>query len=80
MKEGDCNNQTCCEPQMCTNGIVGRGKNILASVCVDDIELPIVLVIIEFHLKKFQSVINEISHQKEVLILYGCVQVFTDWT
>ena len=34
------------------------GKNSLASVYVEDIELPIVLVIIKLHYKGFQSVID----------------------
>ena len=43
---------------MRANSIIGWGKNSLASVCVEDIELPIVLVIIELHFKGFQSVVN----------------------
>ena len=52
------NNQNHRESRMRTNGIVGCGKNSVASVCVEDIELPIVFVIIELHFKGFQSVIN----------------------
>ena len=52
------NNQNRCESQMHTNGTVGWGKNNVAFVYVEDIELPIVFVIIELHFKGFQSVIN----------------------
>ena len=60
---------------ICTNGIVGRGKSNQASNNVKDIDFPIVFVSIT---SKDSEVLltptNEISHSKEALILYGCIQ------
>ena len=44
----------------------------VTSVCVEDIELPII------ELQVLLTPINEISCLKEVLILYGYIQGFTD--
>ena len=63
---------------MCMNGIVGLGKNSMASVCVQDMELPIVLSYTLNDSKVLSTPINVISRSKEVLILYRCVQEFTD--
>ena len=57
-----------------TKGIVGCGKSNLASNNVEDIDLPIVFVSIAS--KVLLTPINEISHSKEALILYGRVQEF----
>ena len=72
------NNQNHCESLMHTNGINFVKVACMATMCVEDIELPIVLVIIKFHFKGFQIPINEISCSKEVLILYSYAQGFTD--
>ena len=54
---------------MCMNGIVGWGKNSMASVCVEDMELPIVLSYTLNDSKVLSTPINIIRHSKEVLIL-----------
>ena len=50
----------------------------MASVCVEDMELPIVLSYTLNDSKVLSTPINVISRSKEVLILYRCVQEFTD--
>ena len=63
---------------MRANSIVGWGKNNLASVCVEDVELPIVLSYTLKDSKVLSTPINKISRSKEVLNLYGRVQGYTD--
>ena len=65
-----------------TNGIVGHIKSNLASNDFRRYELAHSLYFYHFYMLKDSEVlltpINEISHSKEMLILYGHVQGFMD--
>ena len=77
-----CTIQDHCYFRIHTNSIAGYGKSNLASNDVEDIDLPKVFAGFNccYTLKDSKVLlasINKISHSKEVLILYGCVQGFT---